>query len=1076
MDSKDIERGFSTTGNIPPGYEMAEPVEEYDAFNDDTFGNDAETWTKEDHDQLVGAHTIEDDNGGGSDFFEFGVQEGLEDNDLLGGALEPEGEETAEANGGRAHYLLEEEIHADDLNDGSQDYSQDDLLETNGHGLSSKFVEKLNLKHKLDGDLSEFHSSAGVSQTGNVGQSQDLELRLNIGQGNVPTLSGINTSLQTNVIQERESQLQQSTAHVQGSTSTCPQHPNHFHHHGHHHQDLSTVQMAMPGNPMGTQSNTILSQQPTVIFAVAPPGHQMPIPSMTGFPTAPTMQIHSGVAPPVLAMHPGHQTFPPPLGHAQAIHIHNHPGQSQTLPSHLQGPNIHGFPPSIPPPQSSISSNIQQGRASVHTQQEFNDPAIMSVSKLPPPRPNLQQQGLHGNSLPTNIMDMNSRLNDAPHQHGANPTIPMSSNVKSVQDLEREMMEGPYARNANNSTQQANRFQQHNRNQGHLQYKVPFNGNNATRQMQPGFRNGPSNQHFGNFGGNNFNPRYGNHQGNFNRGNNSSGAVNSFDDKNRDTFGEDFVMDHQIQQQARQQRYHYGEREQNFRRGGNNLITPGHVHVLGILRGARENQVKCGAPVEPTGNPHLDMQQQRQQERIASGEIVLSNKEDEFSGLMTPRERQWIVNIQLNQLKCENPFLDDYYYTIFNQKRNSADQATKDNTTSEDVEGNETENNINTENAKESRRQRLEAEVSISSEDGMRGDSVVSKPQVKRSEEGAQLLLPAESTNAISNAGDGYTPKQFTNSLGCLQAVTVKAPRKIIDVKVKLDKQDSTTTSISNSNTQKDTKNFKQTLIELERLYSLLIEVEDCEKKLTALPTGTSMRLQVGKEREEAVKRIRAGPLTDAGRLKKYMMVRKGKALLVRTLRLLDEENMKVFCNTLFSLYALAARKDRDEQMLGLLWEAGLSRHLNSAGIGTNFEILYGYLRLICTGAPGLNSSTTGSRGNSKSPPPESTKSGIVCLNNLKSVLSTPLGVAVLATCIHRIALLVQSDDTLQKQEASLNAWFGQLAKELAECKEITNPGGIGLNFNEPFQLPQFLTSKQKDDFAKLLSAVKHVA
>ena len=40
-------------------------------------------------------------------------------------------------------------------------------------------------------------------------------------------------------------------------------------------------------------------------------------------------------------------------------------------------------------------------------------------------------------------------------------------------------------------------------------------------------------------------------------------------------------------------------------------------------------------------------------------------------------------------------------------------------------------------------------------------------------------------------------------------------------------------------------RNFKQTLIELERLYDILIEVEDCEKKLTALPTGTSMRLQV---------------------------------------------------------------------------------------------------------------------------------------------------------------------------------------------------------------------------------------
>ena len=60
--------------------------------------------------------------------------------------------------------------------------------------------------------------------------------------------------------------------------------------------------------------------------------------------------------------------------------------------------------------------------------------------------------------------------------------------------------------------------------------------------------------------------------------NNSSGSANSFDDKNRDTFGEDFVMDHQIQQQARQQRYHYGEREQNSRRGIFSRVLPHICH------------------------------------------------------------------------------------------------------------------------------------------------------------------------------------------------------------------------------------------------------------------------------------------------------------------------------------------------------------------------------------------------------------------------------------------------------------------------------------------------------------------
>ena len=59
--------------------------------------------------------------------------------------------------------------------------------------------------------------------------------------------------------------------------------------------------------------------------------------------------------------------------------------------------------------------------------------------------------------------------------------------------------------------------------------------------------------------------------------------------------------------------------------------------------------------------------------RNAHGDFLLNNKEDEYSNLMSLRERQWIVNIQLNQLKCENPFLDDYYYTVFNQKVKSSD-------------------------------------------------------------------------------------------------------------------------------------------------------------------------------------------------------------------------------------------------------------------------------------------------------------------------------------------------------------------------------------------------------------------
>ena len=59
MDLPQIERVFPAGGMIPSEMEIMEPEDEYDAFNEDTFGNDAEAWTEDDHDQLVGAHISE---------------------------------------------------------------------------------------------------------------------------------------------------------------------------------------------------------------------------------------------------------------------------------------------------------------------------------------------------------------------------------------------------------------------------------------------------------------------------------------------------------------------------------------------------------------------------------------------------------------------------------------------------------------------------------------------------------------------------------------------------------------------------------------------------------------------------------------------------------------------------------------------------------------------------------------------------------------------------------------------------------------------------------------------------------
>ena len=43
-------------------------------------------------------------------------------------------------------------------------------------------------------------------------------------------------------------------------------------------------------------------------------------------------------------------------------------------------------------------------------------------------------------------------------------------------------------------------------------------------------------------------------------------------------------------------------------------------------------------------------------------------KDDPFAGLMTRREKEWLIKIQLLQLTSDEPELDDYYFQVTNNK------------------------------------------------------------------------------------------------------------------------------------------------------------------------------------------------------------------------------------------------------------------------------------------------------------------------------------------------------------------------------------------------------------------------
>lgn len=162
----------------------------------------------------------------------------------------------------------------------------------------------------------------------------------------------------------------------------------------------------------------------------------------------------------------------------------------------------------------------------------------------------------------------------------------------------------------------------------------------------------------------------------------------------------------------------------------------------------------------------------------------------------------------------------------------------------------------------------------------------------------------------------------------------------------------------------------------LERLYNILIDVEDCEKKLAALPTGTSLRSQVEADGKEGIHNLGQQLVRD-DKLRLYIAVRKGKALLIRALRWLNTSQMRIVCSTLFTNYPLAVKKDREDKLLKEFWQAGIRRHVANC---SSLALIHYYLTIIIS-----------DQGQSKS--------GSI----LRNVVTTPLGMSFLLGLIYKL-------------------------------------------------------------------------
>lgn len=187
---------------------------------------------------------------------------------------------------------------------------------------------------------------------------------------------------------------------------------------------------------------------------------------------------------------------------------------------------------------------------------------------------------------------------------------------------------------------------------------------------------------------------------------------------------------------------------------------------------------------------------------------------DDYAGLMSTKEKQWLMSIQINQLISDNPYVEDYYFTVLRLRCLGKLHPGRD------------------------------------------------------GKEGPKLIMPGKAKTEPRT----YAPTQFANSLGKLQVVTYTAPRRILDVSIS---QSSPETGQDPQMAVKDMRKFKQILLDIEKMYVWLLDLEDAEMRVESLPIDAEPgpHHQVAADYQIKLQSF----LATGDRLQQVMLVRKGK-------------------------------------------------------------------------------------------------------------------------------------------------------------------------------------------------------
>lgn len=294
------------------------------------------------------------------------------------------------------------------------------------------------------------------------------------------------------------------------------------------------------------------------------------------------------------------------------------------------------------------------------------------------------------------------------------------------------------------------------------------------------------------------------------------------------------------------------------------------------------------------------------------GNIPRGPDYDEYANLMSNREKQWLIGIQLTQLNSDTPYISDYYFTVHKErltalKGNNESKAYKD-------------NQLNHPFTQPKGHAQLLLMSSMARNCGML-NGYNRERKISESRNNEQKDQPPRT----------YTPLQFENSLGKLQCGSVTAPRKIIDMDVVGNESSNQNNASLELSMQRKSRHI---LLHIETLFKVELKMEDLknpsaiesalivkekreQERMAQQSDNTSQNVSISSIAEpdtfDELLVVLMGGLTQ-DKVTLMLGVRKGKILLRRIFVLLREHPSRwTLWSTVFSAIPFLLKKDRDD-------------------------------------------------------------------------------------------------------------------------------------------------------------------